>query len=95
LGEVQGVRDDSRGSKRHKNVEPVSLELKSNLAVVPVRLPLGPLVMVVSGGVVSVPPPLPLAGKVATSKMAFRPVPVLPAVTLIVLSPAGRLTTKV
>jgi hypothetical protein len=64
LGEVQGVREDSRGSKRHRNVEPVSLELNVNVAVLPVRLPLGPLVMVVSDGVVSVPPPLSLARKV-------------------------------
>jgi len=35
------------------NVEPVSEEWNVNVAVVPVRVPLGPLSMNVSGGVVS------------------------------------------
>jgi hypothetical protein len=58
-------------------VEPVSLEVNSKVAVVPVRLPLGPLVMVVSGGVVSVPP-LPLGVKVSVAGV----VSMLPAASL-------------
>jgi hypothetical protein len=49
------VGADSRGCNRHWKVEPgSSLEVNSNVAAVPLTLPLGPLVMVVSGGVVSV-----------------------------------------
>jgi hypothetical protein len=47
------VRVESRPTNLHRNVEPVSLEVNSKVAVVPVRLPLGPLVIVVWGGVVS------------------------------------------
>jgi hypothetical protein len=48
-------------------VEPGSLVVvvNPNAAVVPLTLPLGPLVMIVSGGVVSVT--LALAGKVTLS----------------------------
>jgi hypothetical protein len=50
LGEVQLVRVESLPTNLHWNVEPVSLEVNSKVAVVPITLP---LVMVVWGGVVS------------------------------------------
>ena len=72
----------------HWNVEPGSLEVKAKLTAVPITLALGGLVMVVSGGVVSVPPSE--VGKVTLSKTALCPVPVLPAVTRMVVAPSGR-----
>ena len=82
MGDVQLVRVESWPTNLHWNVEPSSVEVNPKVAVVPVTLPLGPLVMVVSGGVVSVPPLLlPLAGKVTKSKNGYRPVAVLAAFT--------------
>src|SRR5215207_4285831 len=52
-GEVQLVRVESRPTNLHWN-ELGSLEVNSKVAVVPITLPLRGLVMVVSGGVVTV-----------------------------------------
>jgi hypothetical protein len=74
---VQVVRVESLPTNLHLNVEPGSLEVNSKVAVVPITLPLGGLVMVVSGGVVSVPP-LPLGVKVRVAGV----VSILPAASL-------------
>ena len=50
---MQLVRVESLPTNLHWNVEPVSLEVNSKVAVVPMTLPLRGLVMVVWGGVVS------------------------------------------
>jgi hypothetical protein len=50
-GDVQAV--NAAPSRRHSNVEPDSVEVKPNEASVDVTVPLGPLVIAVSGGVVS------------------------------------------
>jgi hypothetical protein len=51
LGDVHAAK--APASTRHSNVDPVSVDVNSNVAVVEVTEPDGPLVIVVSGGVVS------------------------------------------
>ena len=87
------MRVASLPTNLHWNVEPGSLEVNPKVTVVPITLPIGGLVMVVWGGVVSVPPSE--AGNVITSRIALCPVPVPPALTLMVLEPAGRFTSNV
>ena len=53
LGDVQVGRVESWPTNLHLNVEPGSLEVNSKVTVVPITLPIGGLVMAVSGGVVS------------------------------------------
>src|SRR5918994_2682315 len=83
--EVQSVRVESRPINLHWNVVPSSSgsSVNVNVTEVPITLPLGGLVMIVSGGVVSVPPSE--AEYVTTSRIALCPVPVPPALTSIVV----------
>ena len=60
-------------SSVHWNVEPLSVEVKLKLAVVLVVAPEGPLVIVVSGGVVSGGPPA--SERPSTSKLELEGVP--------------------
>ena len=75
-------------SRLQPKVDPASVELNSNVALVLVTVPVGPLVMVVFGGVVSAVPPLLVTISSGWNEVASRESSSVPSLELVATTKA-------